>query len=378
MPIKQIGYLSAFSLAYALKFLWAPAVDFLGTRRGWIAKAQILMAASVILLLPQNPQELSICLCGVMGALAVLSATQDIAIDAYSIEMLKLSEMGMANGVRIAAYKVATVVAGSFLVWLAGQLAKTTAYLEGAEQLAWTTAYLGAAAVLLILALTSMRLPPVEIKRQRVSLSSVAASLKDIVQRPGLIQVVAFILLFKAGDVTIAPMVRAFWVDWGLTPQNIGIAGTISVFCSVSGGLVGGIVVSRWGIFNGLWFLGFWQAAGHLFYAWVASTPGAGTGGIYFAAGADAFFGGSGTAAFLAFLMSICKKQYSATQYALLSSLFQMPAVLFGMLSGHIVANIGYSWFFVATFTMGLPALAFVFHAREWVRINADSSEPTG
>jgi MFS transporter, PAT family, beta-lactamase induction signal transducer AmpG len=360
MPLEHIGYLSALSLPYALKFLWSPAVDFLGTRRGWIVSAQFLMAVLVLLLIPLDPAHPNFCLWVVMAALAIMSATQDIAIDAYSIEMLQLSEMGMANGVRLAAYKVAIVVAGSFLVALGGRIG-------------WTTVYLGASAILLVLAFGSLRLPPLDVKRKAASLSSFVEPLRDILSRPGLVQVIAFILLYKAGDVAIAPMIRPFWVDWGFSTDTIGLAGTIGVASSVAGGLAGGMFISRWGIFHALWFLGFWQTAGNLLYAWVAASPGPWTWGVYCATGVDSFVGGAGTAAFLAFLMSICKKQYSATQYALLSSLFQMPAVLLGVCSGEFVAALGYAWFFVITFVMGLPGLGFVFHARRWIRTNGDS-----
>ncbi|MEW6349138.1 MAG: MFS transporter [Thermodesulfobacteriota bacterium] len=381
MSVEQIGYLSALSLPYALKFLWAPAVDFLGTRRRWIASAQFFMAACVIMMLWLDPKHPDMWLWGTLAALAVLSATQDIAIDAYSIELLNLSEIGLANGIRLAAYRVALVVSGSLFVALGGRIG-------------WDIVYIVSAAVLVVLGTISWRLPPVEVTRKAVSPASVVGPLRDILQsygptlsawlawlsviepvrdilrRPGLIQVAAFIVLYKAGDMAMGPMVRPFWVDWGLSTDDIGLAGTTGVVASVLGGLTGGIIITRFGIFHALWFLGLWQAGGNLLYAWVAAAPPSGAWGVYLAQAADSFFGGAGTAAFLAFLMSICKKEYSATQYALLSSLFQMPNVLLGVASGELVSELGYSAFFVLTFFMGLPALGLVFHARRWIRPN--------
>ncbi|MBM3299412.1 MAG: arabinose ABC transporter permease, partial [Deltaproteobacteria bacterium] len=112
MSLEHIGLLSVLSLPYALKFLWAPAVDFLGSRRQWISAAQLLMAAAVLVLTPLDPSAPGTLLWASMASLAILSATQDIAIDAYTIELLKPSEMGIANGFRQAAYRIALVVAG--------------------------------------------------------------------------------------------------------------------------------------------------------------------------------------------------------------------------------------------------------------------------
>ncbi len=357
MTVEHIGYLSALGAPYALKFLWAPAVDFLGTRRRWIAAAQFLMAGFVMMMLWLDPKHPDMWLWGTMAALTVLSATQDIAIDAYSIELLNLSEIGLANGVRLAAYRVALVVSGSFFVTLGGRIG-------------WEIVYIVSAVVFLLLGMISWHLPPVEVTRKAISFASVVEPLRDILRRPGLIQVAGFIVLYKAGDMAMGPMVRPFWVDWGLSTDDIGVAGTIGVVASVLGGLAGGIIITRFGIFHALWFLGLWQAGGNLLYAWVAAAPGSGPWGVYLAQAADSLFGGAGTAAFLAFLMSICKKEYSATQYALLSSFFQMPNVFLGVVSGELVSDLGYSLFFVLTFFMGLPALGLVFLARRWVRPN--------
>jgi MFS transporter, PAT family, beta-lactamase induction signal transducer AmpG len=363
MSLVCLGLLSLTKLPYALKFIWAPAVDFIGKRRHWILTVQLLMACTILALLALDPSHPNLLLWVCIGALALFSATQDIAIDAYSIELLKTSEMGIANGFRQAAYRVALVLAGGIFVSLGGRIG-------------WKFTYVIAASILVVCALISMGLPHVEIKRPAFSVSSLVAPLKDFVSRPGVVQVAMFILLYKLGELAMSPMIRSFWVDRGLTTDEIGlITGTLGVAASVAGALAGGLFIARYGIFNGLWFLGIWQAMSNLGYAWVAACPGCGNWTVYSASFLESFCAGLGTSAFLAFLMSVCKKEYSATQYAILSALFTIPGILCGTVSGVATIHIGYAWYFALTFVLSLPAFAFIFHARRWIPENVDCEE---
>jgi PAT family beta-lactamase induction signal transducer AmpG len=362
MSLAHVGLLSLLGLPYALKFFWAPAVDFLGTRRQWISAAQFLMAAFLLLILPLDPVDPAFLLWVCILSLAVMSATQDVAIDAYTIELLKPSEMGMANGFRIAAYRVAMLLAGGLFIALGGWMG-------------WQTTFLIAAIILAICSVVSLKLPPVEVQRPQLSLSSLAAPVKDFLVRPGLAQVVLFILLYKLGDMALGPMIRPFWLDSGLSTKEIGlVTGTFGILATIAGGLAGGLFMARFGIFHGLWFLGMWQAVSNLTYGWVAAYPQTGNLGIYVASIAESFCGGLGTAAFLAFLMSICKKQYSATQYALLSALFNVPGIALGALSGWATSQVGYAQYFLLTFFLSLPAFAFLSYARDWIPTDQNAS----
>ncbi len=362
ISLIHVGLLSLLSLPYALKFMWAPAVDFLGKRRHWISAAQFLMASLIVLIIPLDPTHPAFLLWTCIFSFAVMSATQDIAVDAYTIELLKPSEMGIANGFRIATYRVAMVVAGGLFVALGGWIG-------------WKSTFLTTATILAVCSVVSLRLPPVEVKRPKFSLSSLAAPVKDFLRRPGLVQVALFILLYKLGDMALGPMVRPFWLDRGLTTTEIGlITGSLGILATIVGGLAGGLFMARFGIFHGLWFLGIWQAGANLSYAWVAAYPETGNWGIYFASVAESFCAGLGTAAFLAFLMSVCKKEYSATQYALLTALFRVPGIILGAISGWAATHVGYAQYFFFTFFLSLPAFAFLFHARDW--IPTDQSAP--
>ena len=358
MSLGNLGLLSLVSLPYALKFIWAPAVDFIGSRRQWITVAQIIMAGSIVTLLPLDPSQPDFMLWVTIAALSFFSATQDIAIDAYTIELLKPSEMGIANGFRQAAYRCALVIAGGVFIALGGWIG-------------WRVTYLVAAGVLLICGLTSMKLPHIEVERPKFSFISILAPVKDLLERPGVFQVAMFILLFKLGDMAIGPMIRPFWLARGLSTTEIGlITGTIGIFASIAGGLTGGLFMSRFGIYTGLWTLGILQSMSNLSYVIVSAYPYLGSVSIYIASTTESFCAGLGSAAFLAFLMSICRKEFSATQYALLSALFRMSGIMAGTVSGWTTTGIGYTHYFLLTFFLSLPAFAFIRTTKDWIPSN--------
>lgn len=360
MSLVNMGLLSLLSIPYAIKFLWAPAVDFFGARRHWITAAQFLMAGAIMLVIPLDPSEPSTFLWVCLASFAVLSATQDVAIDAYSIELLEASEIGIANGFRQAAYRVAMVVAGGLFVALGGWMG-------------WRFTYTVAALTLCVCAVVSLRLPHVEVTRPALSKMAVVTPIWDLVTRPGSLFVAFFILFYKLGDMAMGPMVKAFWLHAGLSTTEIGlITGTLGTVAAIAGGLAGGLFMDRFGIFHGLWFLGLWQSVSNLTYAAVAGYPAIGKWGIYCASVAESFCGGLGTAAFVAFLMCICRKESSATQYALLSALFKVSGILAGAFSGWATKQMGYANYFALTFLLSLPAFLFIFTARSWIPTNGE------
>jgi PAT family beta-lactamase induction signal transducer AmpG len=358
--------LSLVGLPWTLKFLWAPAVDLWGQLRVWVVGCQILLTVGLLATLTVDPSRVGGILWTVVLGLAIFSATQDIAIDAYTIELLDEKEMGPANGVRVTAYRVALIGAGGLFLALAGTVG-------------WPIAFLGAAAIMGLCALLSMRLPPVI--RQPTgggaasgAGSSRAGSLEQAVwtpfrqffQYPGFLAVMLFVLTFKLGDMALGPMVRPFWVDRQFTPVQIGaVPGTLGVIGTILGALLGGALTARWGIFRALWVLGIFQAVSNLGYAGVAALPPS-TSLMYAASILESFCGGLGTAPFLAFLMSICDKAHAATQYALLSALFNLTGGVAGTLSGWATARIGYAAYFSLTFFLAWPALLLLPWVWRW------------
>jgi MFS transporter, PAT family, beta-lactamase induction signal transducer AmpG len=364
MSLVSVGLLSLVSLPYALKFLWAPAVDFIGNRRQWIWLTQLLMAVSILAFLPFDPSRPHCLLWVCIASLAILSATQDIAIDAYTIELLKTPEMGIANGFRQAAYRAGMVLSGAVFVAFGGWMG-------------WKATYLVAAAILVLCGIISTRLPRVERQHPAFSASSLITPARDFFSRPGFLQVGLFILLYRVGDLGMGPMVRPFWLDKGLTLPEVALIGGLGITASIAGGLVGGLFMLRFGVFHGLWFLGLWQSVSNLSYALVAAYPDCDNSAVYAASFIESFCSGLGTSAFLGFLMSVCKKEYAATQYAILSALFRIPGIICGSFSGVAASVMGYSQYFALTFLLSLPAYAFIFHAKAWIPPNGNDAEQT-
>jgi len=375
VSLADIGLLWLAGLPWTLKFLWAPAVDIWGKRKHWIVACQALLAIDLGLFVFLEPTQTSATLWVLLVALAVFSATQDIAIDAYTIELLDEQEMGPANGIRVSAYRVALICAGGLFVALAGVAGRI---LYGSETSGWQVAFTIAVVILAAMAFLSSRTP--ETARKQIVNESWSATLKRAViqpfrgfwRRPGVIQVMLFVLIFKLGDMALGPMVRPFWVDRHFTPIQIGaVPGTIGVVSTITGALLGGKLTQSWGLFRALWILGVAQAASNLMYAVAAALPPSNV-LMYSASIVESFCGGLGTAPFLAFMMSICDKSQAATQYALLSALFGLTRSVSGPISGWMTERFGYATYFTATFFLAWPAFALL----PWVRRWTTNTEP--
>ena len=358
--LADIGLLSLIGLAWTLKFLWAPALDVWGQRRAWVLGCQAVLAVGMVAMLSLDPSRVGARLWGLLFLLALCSATQDIAIDAYTIELLDEAEMGPANGIRVTAYRVALIASGGLFVALAG--------ITG-----WRVAFAGAGVLMGVSAFCSARMPPGSAPARVTTMSgrnpildAIWEPLRHFFQVPGFAAVVLFVLTFKLGDMALGPMIRPFWVDRHFTPLQIGaVPGTVGVVSTILGALLGGDLTRRWGMFRALWLLGIAQAASNLGYAAVAALPPS-IPLMYAASMLESFCGGLGTAPFLAFLMSICDKSHAATQYALLSALFGLTRVIAGTLSGWATESLGYGVYFALTFFLAWPALLLIPRVQEW------------
>jgi MFS transporter, PAT family, beta-lactamase induction signal transducer AmpG len=352
VDLSSIGLLSLIGLPWTLKFLWAPAVDHLGKRRQWIGAAQLLFAALLVWLSFAKLGSLSTGLWAALALMAVCSATQDIAIDAYTIELLDEEEMGTANGVRVTAYRVALILAGGLFVGLSATLG-------------WPGVWKLAAGVFLALAISSLFVPHAP-KEPTAAGTRIWEPLTRLLARPGAWGALLFVLLFKAGDYSLQPMTKPFIVDRGFSAGEIGLmVGTVGVGATMLGAMIGGALTSKWGIMRSLLALGLFQAASGLAFAAAAALPGRIP--IWGAVIFEAFGNGLGTAAFLAFLMDGSEKAHAATQYALLSALFGLARSLSGAVSGFLAARLGYAAYFATTFVVALPAFALLPTAGRWL-----------
>ena len=354
VSLAEIGLLSLLGLPWTLKVLWAPAVDRFGERRHWIC-ASLLVMAVVLLLLPfLDPATPTLWLAALLMVLTTASATQDIAIDAFTIGLLAPGEEGVANGVRVSAYRVALVFTGGVLVALAGTLG-------------WFFVFHASAGLMLLLAAVAWNSPSVRAAAPG-SERAFFAPLWAWLRRPHAWAVLLFVLLYKLGDAAMGPMVKPFWLDRGLSVEEVGIVSTsFGVAASVAGAMAGGLFTSRYGMLRGLIVLGLLQAVSNVGYATVAFVD-AGRWAIYAASLFESFTGGLGTAAFLAFLMHICDPDQAATEYALLSALFGLTRTIAGSMSGVAATSLGYAPFFLVTFLLALPAYALLPQVRFWIR----------
>jgi MFS transporter, PAT family, beta-lactamase induction signal transducer AmpG len=369
VSLRMIGGLRLLELPYSLKFFWSPLLHRYGDRRIWVS-ACMLGIAGVLLALPflDVAGVGWIVLLLILG-LTTLSATQDVAIDSYSVGLIKREEEGAANGVRASAYRVALVVFGGGTVFLA-------AVLE------WSLLFILAAALFAILGLSTTAIPPLNLPE-----GAREHWLRGFLGWAGtwrVIPLVLFVLTYKLGEFAIGPMVKPFWVDYGKSIWpirddlmfQIGLfPTTFGIVLSVVGALTGGAFVSRYGIFHGVWFLGLLQAVSNLGYSFV-DWLNLGRFGLYGASMFESLCGGLGTAAFLAFLMNVCQKEHATVQYAFLSSIFSLTGRLIGGISGLGAERYGYGNYFALTFLLALPAYLFLPWVKDWIQ-EGDNQGPS-
>lgn len=427
VDLRQIGVLSLLGLAWTLKFLWAPAIDYWRQHRRWMAVVDVGMGLAMVFFAMYAGFGPVVWLA--IGTFTVLSATNDIAIDGYTIEYLDKHELGLANGIRIGAYRVGMLASGFALMasdwigWsgafvlsavvffalaamsLAAPVERAIAAVRGdvrAELAAlsrspFALAVLAAFAlgvvwlvdnvtkwsanaplfwywVAGVVALAAIAIAAIGRTRGRdepsedaLTRGPVFGALMELLRRPAIAPVLLFVLIFKLPDAAMGFMVKPFWVDAGFSAAQIGLVSVnIGLVLSIAGGIAGGWITDRIGIFRALWTLGLVQAASNLGY-WIAAgmlpippasgvVPAQHQAILYAASATESFTGGLGTGAFLAFLMAIVQKERAATEYALLSSVFALSRSVAGWVGGIGAASLGYANWFLLTFFLAFPA----------------------
>lgn len=368
VSLGAIGGLRLLELPFSLKVFWSPLVHRYGDRRVWVVTCMLGISMVLILLPFVHVAAVGVAVLLLILALTTFSATQDIAIDSYSVGLIDRDEEGPANGVRASAYRVALVVAGGGLVFLAAVLS-------------WDVLFVLAGIFFGLLGFAALTIP-------RLSLPQEARQhwLRGFVGWAGtwkVIPLILFVLTYKLGEFAIGPMVKPFWVDYGQTIWpvrqdlmfQIGLFPTVfGIVLSVVGALSGGAFIARFGIFHGVWFLGLLQAVSNLGYSFVEWFD-LGRFGLYGASMFESVSGGLGTAAFLAFLMNICQKEHATVQYAFLSSIFSLTGRLIGGISGLGAEKYGYGDYFALTFLLALPAYLLLPWVKLWIQ---EKDKPNG
>jgi PAT family beta-lactamase induction signal transducer AmpG len=354
LSLAAIGLAGLLHLPWTFKFLWAPLVDRFGPRAPWIISCQVIIAGAMLGLPGLVPGGMLFF--GLLTLMAIASATQDVAIDGYTIDLLTPDEQGPANGMRITTYRVALIASGGLAVWVS-------------EYLGWAGAFALMAASLLLVTVMILLWAPARQPRpkavtetaKRASKSVVAVAKQawgGIINLPHVWAVILFILLFKAGDAFLGQMVGPFWDRSGYSRAEYGlISGTLGTVLSIAGSLLGGWLCKVWGLGRAVWILGALQAVSNLGYAVAALSPGTAA-LVYGASMFESITGGLGNGPFLTFLMRICDREVSAAQYAALSAIFALSGTIAASLSGFAAQSLGFASFFSLSFIVALPAFA--------------------
>ena len=371
-----IGYLSWVGLAYAFKWTWAPLVDrlpiplltrVLGRRRSWLLLAQVAIILGLVAMSFNDPKVALEPV--VWGALAVAfgSATQDIALDAFRIESAQTEKQGALAAAYQTGYRLAMIWAGAGVLWVAAraEVPNAAAY----QHAAWQTAYLVMAASMLpgmLIVLfskepTRVVLPAAKNAAEWVQ-SAVVEPFADFLRRYGrqAVLILALIAIYRISDIVMGIMANPFYVDMGYTKDEVAAVTKIyGVVMTLVGAFVGGVLSMRFGVMRILMLGAVLSAASNLLFAWLGSR-GHDVLALTFVISADNLSSGIASAAFIAYLSSLTNVNYSATQYALFSSMMLLlPKYLAGF-SGKFVDAFGYTNFFTATALLGLPVLVLV------------------
>ncbi len=380
---STIGYLSWVGLAYGFKWVWAPLVDrmpiplltpLLGRRRSWLLLAQTVVVAGLVGMALADPRLTLGPIVWCALAVAFGSATQDIALDAFRIESARADHQAALAASYQTGYRLAMIWAGAGVLWLATRA--ETAPLAGAAQVyqhsAWQTAYLVMAASMLLGVVTVLlsrepvhRVPPPARNAAEWLRSALVAPFADFLQRYGkhAVLILALIATYRISDIVMGIMANPFYVDMGYTKAEVAtVTKVYGVIMTLVGAFLGGVLAMRIGVMRVLMLGAILSAATNLLFAWLA-TQGHNLQGLVFVVSADNLASGIASAAFIAYLSSLTNVNYSATQYALFSSMMLLLPKWVAGFSGRYVDAFGYEQFFVTTALMGVPVLALVWLA---------------
>ena len=370
VSLTEIGLFALVGLPYTWKFLWAPLMDRvklpLGLRRGWMLLAQVALIVTIGLLGSIDPLTQTAWVATLAVIIAVLSATQDVAIDAYRRELLPDEELGFGNSLHVQAYRISSLIPGSLSLILADNLPWS--------QVFWITAAFMGVGVLLSLGVRE----PIREARPATNLrTAVLEPFLEYVQRRGwqsFILALAFMVLYKLGDNMATALSTPFYLDLGFSKTEIGlVAKNAALWPAIFGGLLGGVLMIRLGINRALWLFGAVQMASILGYAWLASM-----GPILWILAAVIGFEylgvGLGTAAFTAFIARESSKTFAATQFALFTALAALPRSLANATTGVIVEHIGWVPFFFVCTGLAVPGMLLLFWVAPWSQPTSESA----
>lgn len=371
MPLAMIGLFSLVKTPYSFKWLWSPIIDQvrlpffskLGRRRGWALFTQIWLLIAIWAMSVVDPAQAPITLAILAFLMVVASASQDIVLDAYRIESFGNREQGAGVAVFVLGYRMGALFSGAGALFLASVMS-------------WGDVYkimsVGAIVGMVTILCSSEPAKSKKVKAKkykgnwRVRLTkfmerAVYNPFNDFIKRPNWLLVLLFVFLYRMSDAYMGPMAYPFYDDMGFTKVEIAsVTKIFGVIATVIGTLIGGLVVSRMGIVKALMFCGILQGLSNLIFV-AQAYAGHDTAMLMVTISVENISGGMGTAAFVAYLSSLCNISYTATQYAILSSLMSLARDVFAATSGFLAMAVSWPVFFVITTLMAVPGLALLF-----------------
>ena len=360
VDLTVIGMMALVGLPYTVKFLWAPFLDrftlpFLGRRKGWLLVAQVALIFSISGLGFTDPRHNPWMVAFAAFLVTFFSASQDIVVDAYRREDLSDEELGLGSSLYVNGYRV-------------GMLLASGGGLIMADRISFSMVYLIMAVCMFPGVFTTLLAPEPEttLGTPKTMKEAVVNPLAEYFARRGAVWMLAFILLYKIGDNMAGAMATPFYLDIGFSKTEIGtIVKLFGFWAIIAGTLTGGVLMVRLGINRSLWVFGFLQAISTACFALLArighSIP-ALSGVIAF----ENLSSGMGTAAYMAFMASITNKRFTATQYALLTSLMGVPRVLASAPTGFLAKNLGWASFFIACTLIAIPGMLLLLKFAPW------------
>jgi PAT family beta-lactamase induction signal transducer AmpG len=359
-----IGLFALVGLPYSLKFLWAPALDWvrvpwldarLGRRRAWALVAQLALVVAIVALGATDPAQAPLATAALAFAVAFCSATQDVAIDAYRIEVLHEPEQGAGAAATQSGYRIGMLAAGAGAIWLA-------------DYAAWPVVFGVLAALVGLGMLAVLWAPAPPPARDLAPATRLADSflvpLRDLASRPQAGAIVAFALLYKFGDAIAGTMANPFYVELGFSGAEIAsVTKVFGIAANLVGVIAGGALVARVGTWRALAIGGVLQAVTNLLFAWQAQV-GRDVAVLAVAIGADGVTGGLAASAFVAYLSGLCRAGMSASQYALLTSLMAAGRTVLSSGSGWLAQQMDWTAFFALTTLLAAPGLLLLAHLR--------------
>ena len=364
IDLRTIGIFSLVGIPYTIKFLWSPLMDrfvppWLGRRRGWIILTQLVLMIGIGIMGVISPQHAPLMLATLAFIVAFTSASQDIVVDAYRTDVLPVVERGIGVAVFLTGYRIAMLVAGALALILS-------------ERIGWQNTYLLMAGLMIIgiLGTFAAQEPDSNISPPKSLEEAIWGPLKDFFSRRLALIFMMLIILYKLGDAYAGTLTTAFLLRGvGFSPTEVGtINKGMGLIATIVGALFGGTLMIKLGLFRSLMAFGLLQMVSNLSFmalAWAGKNYAM----MIFAIAFENLSGGMGSTAFVALIMALCNKRYSATQFALLSSIAALGRVFISPSAGYVVEFTGWATFFFFTTITALPGLALLWWLREEITL---------